>query len=820
MKKYDKIFYVGLSLVFIFFSACTKETSVSHSVDEKIDPTTVLWYQQPADKWENAVPVGNGRLGAMVHGRTDIEEIQFNEDTHWSGGPYSTVVKGGYKHLPEIQNLIFAGDYIEAHKLFGRYLMGDPVEQQKFQATGRLWLKFESESEVENYKHVLDLTTAISKVEYVQDGIRYTREVFSSVVDQVIVVRLTADKSNSISFSSQLRGYRNRTHSNYSTDYFQMDGFGKDGLNLAGKSADYMGAEGRLRYLARLKAIPDGGTIEVKGFDLNINDADAVTIFIAAATNFKNYKDVSGDQNKKVEMTLAKLQGKTYDEIKKAHIEEQKKYFNRVSLDLGSTPNSFLPTDQRLQQFNGSNDPNLAALLFQFGRYLLICSSRPGTQPANLQGIWNNNMNPPWDSKYTTNINTEMNYWPAEVGNLSEFTEPLFTMIEELSDQGSQVAREHYGKKGWVFHQNTDIWRVAAPMDGVQWGTFTTGGAWLCTHLWEHYLYNGDVTHLKKVYPLLKGNVEFFLDFLVEHPKYGWLVTCPSTSPENYPDSPENVRFFDEVIGREYTMTICAGSTIDMQILKDLFGYVAEATEILGVDKELREKLLAIRKKLAPMQTGKNGDLQEWLKDWPQREGGHHRHISNLYGLYPGNQISVKSTPEWIEPAKVVLNERGLTGNGWASAWKMACWARLYDAQKAVDHLNYYVHNYCFNSLFAICSKKSQVDGSFGVSAAVAEMLIQSHEGEIHLLPTLPNSWDSGEVSGLCARGGFEVDMKWEMGKLTSAKILSKLGYRCRIRIVHPVEVYANGNKIEVISKEGFIEFSTEKNADYEIRAI
>jgi alpha-L-fucosidase 2 len=306
----------------------------------------------------------------------------------------------------------------------------------------------------------------------------------------------------------------------------------------------------------------------------------------------------------------------------------------------------------------------------------------------------------------------------------------------------------------------------------------------------------------------------------VEHPKYGWLVTCPSTSPENYPNRPDNLPFFDEVLGREYTTTICAGSTIDMQILKDLFGYVAEATEILGIDKELREKLLVIRKKLAPMQMGKNGDLQEWLEDWPQKEGGHHRHISNLYGLYPGHQISVKRTPEWIEPAKVVLNERGLKGTGWSSPWKMACWARLYDAGKAMDNFNYYVHNYCFSSLFAICAKKLQVDGSFGVSAAVAEMLIQSHEGEIHLLPTLPKSWYKGEVTGLCARGGFEVDMNWEMGKLTSAKIVSKLGNHCRIRIVNPVEVFADGNKIEAITKEGCTEFNTKKNAEYIIRAI
>ncbi len=375
-----------------------------------------------------------------------------------------------------------------------------------------------------------------------------------------------------------------------------------------------------------------------------------------------------------------------------------------------------------------------------------------------------------------------MNYWPAEVGNLSELTEPLCKMIEELTDQGTDVAREHYGKRGWVFHQNTDLWRVAAPMDGVQWGTFATGGAWLCTHLWEHYLYTGDETFLRKAYPVMKGSVEFFLDFLVEDPKHGWLVTNPSTSPENFPGRPGNVTFKDDVPDYNSPGTsICAGSTIDMQILNDLFGYTVEAAKVLGVDADFQNRVLAMRQRLAPMQIGQAGDLQEWLEDWPQKEESH-RHISNLYGLFPGNQISARKTPRWADGARVVLQQRGLSGNGWASAWKMACWARLYEPEKALTNFHYYVQNYVTSSLYALCAGSLQVDGSFGVTAAIAEMLVQSHEDELHLLPALPQSWENGKVTGLCARGGLEIAMEWSAGELTRLTILSKLGKTITIR--------------------------------------
>jgi len=794
--------------------------NLSHNSSLNNGDNLKIWYSHPADKWENAFPVGNGRLGAMVFGRTDEEQIQLNEDTCWSGGPYSTVVKGGHKVLPEIQKLIFDGQVKKAHILFGRRMMGYPVEQQKYQALANLVINFPSKDSVTDYRHQLDLDTAVVMTSYEQNGVRYVREVFSSPVDQVIVVRFTADKPGKISFTAQLRGYRNSAHSNYATDYFRMDGFGLDGLIVRGKSADYMGIEGKLRTQVRLRVLPEDGTMKVHDDELAVNEADAVTVLIAAATNFVSYKDVSADPNARVDSVMKAVSGKAYESIKAAHIREHQRLFRRAAMDFPATPNSLLPTDERLKGFDGANDPALAALVFQFGRYLLISSSRPGTQPANLQGIWNKDMNPMWDSKYTTNINTEMNYWPAEVGNLSECAEPLLTMIKELTDQGSQVAREHYGARGWVFHQNTDLWRVAAPMDGPSWGTFTTGGAWLSTHLWEHYLFTGDGEFLKQYYPVMKGSAEFFLDFLVRHPKYGWLVTNPSTSPENFPAVPANVRFFDEITTFMTGTSICAGSAIDMQILNDLFGYVAQAADILGVDQEFKKKVLETRAKLAPMQVGKKGNLQEWLDDWEETEKSH-RHISGLWGLFPGHQISPRLTPKFAEASRVVLDQRGLPGNGWSSAWKAACWARLGNAAKAMENFNYAIRNYTFNSLFSICSRAFQVDGSFGLAAAVAEMILQSHENELVFLPALPDSWKTGEVKGLCARGGFEIGLRWKDGKFERAEVLSKLEKICRVRTAVPLAVRSQGKAVRFKRPEkNVVEFETIAGQTYVLTAL
>ena len=810
------------SLVFmLFFTGLYAQKNLMPLLIDKgqFNPSTLLWYKTPAKKWDEALPVGNGRLGAMVFGSNSEERIQLNEETYWSGGPYSTVVKGGAKVLPEIQKKVFEEKYLAAHNLFGRNLMGYPVEQMKYQCLANLHLFFKNQDSVTDYKRWLDLESGISGVSYIADGIAYQREVFASAPDQVIVVRITANKPGSISFTANLRGERNQTHSNYATDYFKMDTYGNDGLILTGKSADYMGVEGKLRYEARIKALPEGGTIKTDDVNLIIENANSVTLYFAAATNFVNYKDVSADQHQRVTDYFKGIENKNFNSILTSALSDYKNYFNRVSLQLSNTANSFLPTPERVKKIQIEPDPSMAALSYQFGRYLMIGSSRPGTEPANLQGIWNDNMNPMWDSKYTTNINTEMNYWPVESGNLSECAEPLVRMIRELTDQGSQVAKEHYGARGWVFHQNTDIWRVAAPMDGPTWGTFTVGGAWLCTHIWEHYQYTMDKEFLKETYPLIEGSVQFFMDFLVPHPNGKWLVTNPSTSPENFPDGGGNKPYFDEVTGgfREGT-TICAGSSIDMQILYDLFGYFIEASKALGKDDAFIESVKAAREKLVPPQIGRDGSLQEWADDWKSLEKNH-RHFSHMYGLYPGKVLYEKRTPALIESYKKVLEERGDASTGFSRAWKMALWARMNDGNRANKIYKGYLKDQSCTSMFALCGRALQVDANFGVSAAVTEMLMQSHDGFIKLLPALPYEWSEGAFKGVCARGAFELDFTWENKTLKQLSILSKAGEVCRLEYKPGLKISNNGKNIKYKKlPNGLVEFQTIKGSIYQAR--
>lgn len=811
---------VSTLLVILGFSVnlFAQDSNIPTQIDKKeFDPATLLWYDVPAKKWEEALPIGNGRLGAMVFGKYGEERIQLNEDTYWSGGPYSTVVKGGAEALPQIQKYIFEGEPIKGHKLFGRKLMGYPIEQQKYQPLANLVLFYENEEDVTGYKRWLDLNTGITSVEYTANDVTFRREVLSSEPDQVVLVRLTANKPGSISFKAQLRGVRNMSHSNYGTDYFTMDEVGQDGLTVNGKSADYLGIEGKIRHRTELKALPEGGSMKVENDYLYVENADAVTLVVGAATNFVSYKDVSANQVERVKNYIKQVEGKSYNEMLTSAVTDYQKYFERVKMELPQTEQSFLPTDKRILENIDNSDPNLAALCYNFGRYALIASSREGTQPAHLQGIWNDKVNPAWDSKYTTNINTEMNYWHAETGNLPEMVEPLITMVKELTDQGAEVAKEHYGARGWVFHQNTDLWRVAAPMDGPCWGTFTVGGAWLTNQLYEHYLFSQDEEFLKEIYPLMKGAAQFFVDFLIEDPQGKYLVTNPSTSPENPPKGEGYKYFFDEVTGFYYFTTICYGSSMDIQILNDLFGYFLETEKALGLNTDFSAEVAATRKRLAPPQIGRDGTLQEWTEDFEQLEPNH-RHFSHMYGLYPGNVISAKRTPQYIDACKAVLNQRGDGTTGFSRAWKMALWARLHDGNRANKIFKGYLNEQCYPQFFAKCGTPLQIDGTMGAAAGITEMLVQSHEGVIHLLPALPDEWKDGRFDGVCARGGFELDMKWQNNGIYEVEILSKSGNVCKIDAGGKFKVTKDGKRVSSkVNEDGSIEFKTTRGAVYKL---
>jgi alpha-L-fucosidase 2 len=734
-----------------------------------------LWYDKPATQWEEALPLGNGRLGAMVYGSVAVENIQLNEDTFWAGGPHNNINPAAKQSLPEIRKLIDQGNYVAASDMAEKTITSQGAQGMPYQTAGNLTLSFEKHTAYTDYYRELDLQQAVARTHYQVDEVRFEREIYSSFADQVIVIHLTASQSKALNFTLALSHPDNMPVSADSQ---------KGLLTMQGLSNDHEGIKGQVKLVNLAKIVQSDGNTQVDGKSLKISDATEVVILVSMATNFINYHDVSGDAMARATEYLAKAESKfknaqlTEQQLQQ-HVKAYQHYFNRVSLDLGSNDFALEPTDQRIREFPHRFDPAMVALYFQFGRYLLISSSQPGTQAANLQGIWNNSSTPAWDSKYTLNINAQMNYWPAEVTNLTEMHQPFFDLIKDLSVSGQDSAQMMYGARGWMAHHNTDIWRVTGGIDW-SWGSWPTSNAWLVQHLWEHYLYTSDKQFLSKVYPILQSACYFFEDFLTKDPKTGWLIVSPSISPENEPS----------VTGKK----IAAGVTLDNQLLFDLFTHSITAAKILNVDKQDSAKWQSIVEQLPPMQIGQYHQLQEWLEDWDDPQDKH-RHVSHLYGLFPSNQISPLRTPELFNAAKVSLEQRGDPSTGWSMNWKINLWARLLDGNRALKLIGEQIKpaiNGDFESggtypnMFD-AHPPFQIDGNFGFTSGVAEMLAQSHDGAVYLLPALPTAWTQGEIQGLVMRGGFVLDMRWQKGQLSYLKIESRLGGNLRLRSNSPL---------------------------------
>ncbi len=812
-----------LIILFLFVLTMHQEDCQSQQIIPA--STRILSYDQPADLWIEALPIGNGRLGGMVYGRTHEEIIKLNENSLYAGGTYNSNGPGGYPYLDSIRQLVFNGKGKEAEKLFEETMMSRNWQQESapYQPLGNISITSPGHSFVSNYKRELLLDSALTRVSYRVGDVSFTRTAFCSYPDQVMVIKIDASEPGSINTYFQIEG---ETNPRGTMDEKWGISFKDDNtLILSGITRSIEVSDQRLKYESRIRAVPEGGKMEIiykANMPLiHVEGANSVTLYMTAATSYVNYDDVSANPVERNDKVLNDLENKSYGDILKYHIDDFSRLFNRVSLNLSDNNTSNITTNKRFELFAQGKDPNFATLFFQYGRYLLISCSRPGGIAANLQGLWNGG--------FTTNINFEMNYWPSDLTNLSECREPQLNMITEMAETGRETAKLNFNADGWIFNCNTDIWMMSAPIYGAYWGSWHTAAAWFCDDLWDHFLFTRDTAYLEQYYPLIRDAASFFDQTLIEHPKYGWLVINPSGSPENGPGgdlawtrNPDGTR--NRPIG------ICASSTCDNALVGELFEQFIEASEILGKDEALRKSVSKKKKRLPPYQIGRYGQLQEWLEDVDLPEDKH-RHTSHLWGLYPGTSIDALKTPELAEASKVVLEHRGDESTGWALAWRTNLWARLKDGNRAykllsrqlklVDSPEYgrgpggtYLNLFDAHPPF-------QIDGNFGGTAGITEMLIQSHNRYIEFLPALPHVWPQGEFSGLRARGAFEVDFMWEGGTWTEANILSEKGFPCLIKSDDKIRVTANGNRVKLKAfKKGVYIFNTEAGNIYKVSSI